>query len=595
MSRRETGMTDDTHSRTEMPGLARAGASGAAPPALDPRRWAALVVILVAGVMDLLDVTIVNVAAPSMLRDLHATYAQFEWVVSGYGLGFAALLITGGRLGDIFGRKRMFLLGVAGFTVASALCGVAVSPGMLIGARFFEGAMAGLMVPQILAIIHVTFPPQERGKVFGVWGGVLGSASVAGVVLGGVLVQWNLAGWGWRPIFLVNIPVGLAALAAAWFVVPESRSPAALRLDLAGMVLAITGVLMLVYPLTEGRSLGWPAWTFALMGGSAVVMAVFVVYERWRTRTAGSPLVVLSLFRARSFSAGMTVWAIFFVASGAFFLVWTLYMQVGLGWTPLHAGLTAVSFAVGAAAGAGLSVQVFTPRFGRSALMAGALINAAGFAGYAWLSSHYGPGIHSWQMLAPLAVAGFGFGLVAAALVDLILTGVPVRDAGSGSGVLGTTQQVGMAVGYALVGVIFFGLLASGSGHGVDTVTPALRGQLTAAAIRAPGQAPITAGFRACVHDRSAATDPTQAPASCQAQPAAAALPAAQQRDLQALLARAGQLANAHNFARTFSATMWYAAGALVAVFLGLFALPRRVRAPDTGSGLPPAEPAPLQ
>src|SRR5262245_10288370 len=588
-------MTDDTHSRAQLPGLAQAGANGTAPPMLDPRRWVALVVILVAGVMDLLDVTIVNVAAPSILRDLDATYAQFEWVVSGYVLGFAALLITGGRLGDIFGRKRMFLLGVAGFTVASALCGLAVNPGMLIGARFFEGAMAGLMVPQILAIIHVTFPLQERGKVFGIWGGVLGSASVAGVVLGGVLVQWNLAGWGWRPIFLVNIPVGLAALAAAWFVVPESRSPAALRPDPVGMVLAITGVLMLVYRLTEGRSLGWPAWTFLLMAGSAVVLAVFVGYERWRTRRAGSPLVVLSLFRVRSFTAGMTVWAIFFVASGAFFLVWTLYMQVGLGWTPLHAGLTAASFAVGAAAGAGLSVQVFTPRFGRAALMAGALVNAAGFAGYAWLSSHYGPGIHSWQMLAPLAFAGFGFGLVAAALVDLILTGVPVRDAGSGSGVLGTTQQVGMAVGYALVGVIFFGLLASGSGHGVDTVTPALRGQLTAAAIRAPGQAPITAGFRACVHDRSAATDPTQAPASCQAQPAAAALPAAQQRDLQALLARAGQLANAHNFARTFSATMWYAAGALVAVFLGLFALPRRVRAPDTGSGLPPAEPAPLQ
>jgi len=583
-------MTHDTHSRTDVPGPGQARTHGTAPPALDPRRWAALVVILVAGVMDLLDVTIVNVAAPSILRDLQATYAQFEWVVSGYVLGFAALLITGGRLGDIFGRKRVFLIGVAGFTVASALCGLAVNPAMLIGARFFEGAMAGLMVPQILAIIHVTFPLQERGKVFGIWGGVLGSASVAGVVLGGVLVQWNLAGWQWRPIFLVNIPVGVAALAAAWFVVPESRSPAALRLDLPGMVLAITGVLMLVYPLTEGRSLGWPAWTFALMAGSAVVLAVFVGYERSRTRRVGSPLVVLSLFRARAFSAGMTVWAIFFVASGAFFLVWTLYMQVGLGWTPLHAGLTAASFAVGAAAGAGLSVQVFTPRFGRSALMAGALVNAAGLAGYAWLSSHYGPGIHSWQMLVPLAVAGFGFGLIAAALVDLILTGVPVRDAGSGSGVLSTTQQVGMALGYALVGVIFFGLLASGSGHGVNTVTPTLRSELTAAAIPAPSQNEIIAGFRACVHDRSAATDPTKVPASCQSESAQPASPPAQRAQLQALLTHAGLQANAHNFARTFSATMWYTAGALVVVFLGLFALPRRVRSPDTDAGLPAAE-----
>jgi EmrB/QacA subfamily drug resistance transporter len=581
-------MTHDTHSRTDVPGSGRAGTDRAVPQAPDRRRWLALVVILIAGVMDLLDVTIVNVAVPSVLKDLHATYAQIEWIVAAYVLGFAALLITGGRLGDIFGRKRIFLLGVAGFTVASALCGFAVSPGMLIGARFFEGAMAGLMVPQILAIIHVTFPPQERGKVFGIWGGVLGSASVAGVVLGGVLVQWNLAGWGWRPIFLVNIPVGVAALVAAWFVVPESRSPAAPRLDLVGMVLAITGVLMLVYPLTEGRALGWPAWTFLLMAGSVIVMAVFVAYERWRTKRAGSPLVVLSLFRARSFSAGMTVWTIFWIALGGFFLVWTLYMQVGLGWTPLHAGLTAVSFAVGAAAGAGLSVQVFTPRFGRSALMAGALLNAAGFAGYAWAGSHYGPGIHSWQMLVPLAVAGFGFGLVAAALVDLILTGVPVRDAGSGSGVLSTTQQVGMALGVALAGVIFFNLLASGSGHGVTAVTPTVRSELTAAAIPAPGQSKIIAGFRACVHDRSAATDPTKVPTSCQTRSAAPGLPSAQKRELQTLLTGAGKLANAHNFARTFSATLWYAASILIAVFLGLFALPRRVRPQDMDTG-PPA------
>src|SRR5262249_15363148 len=184
-SRGRHGMTDDTHSRTQMPGLVGAGANGMAAPALDPRRWAALVVIMTAGFMDLLDVTIVNVAAPSILKDLHAGYAQFEWVISAYLLGFAALLITGGRLGDIFGRKRVFLLGVAGFTVASTLCGVAVNPGMLIGARFFEGAMAGLMVPQILAIMHVTFPREERGKVFGIWGSVLGSASVAGLILGG--------------------------------------------------------------------------------------------------------------------------------------------------------------------------------------------------------------------------------------------------------------------------------------------------------------------------------------------------------------------------------------------------------------------------
>jgi EmrB/QacA subfamily drug resistance transporter len=562
-------MTYDTQARAAPPSPSRVGANGEAAPTLDPRRWLALTIVLVAGFMDLLDVTIVNVAVPTILKDLQAAYAQIEWIVAGYVLGFAAVLITGGRLGDIFGRRRLFLIGVGGFTIASALCGVATGPAMLIGSRFLQGAMAGLMVPQILAIIHVTFPAEERGKVFGLWGGVLGSASVAGLIIGGLLVQWNLFGLEWRPIFLVNVPVGVAALVAAWFVVPESRSPAAPRLDPIGMVLAITGVLMLVYPLAEGRSLGWPVWTFLLMAGAVVVLALFVAYERWRTRTVGSPLVALSPFRARTFASGMVIWLIFWVALGGFFLVWTLYLQVGLGWTPLRAGLTAVSFAVGAAAGAGLSVQVLTPRFGRRVLMVGALLNAVGFGGYAWVGSHYGPAIHSWQMLGPLVTAGIGFGLVVAPMIDAILTHVPVRDAGSASGLLNTTQQIGMALGVALVGVVFFALLANDSGRGVNAVTPSLRGHLTAVGVLASDQNGIVAGFRACVHDRSAATDPTKVPASCQS---GSAQPGSSQ--VQALLNRAGLQAIAQYFARTFSVTLWYAVGILLVVFLGLFALP---------------------
>ena len=570
-------MARDRYAHPDVCGRAEAASTGA-PPAIevDPRRWVALVVVMIAGFMDLLDVTIVNVAVPSILRDLHAAYAQIEWIVAGYVLGFAAVLITGGRLGDIFGRRRLFLVGVAGFTAASALCGAATSPAMLIGARFLEGAMAGLMVPQILAIIHVTFPARERGKVFGVWGGVLGSASAAGLVVGGLLLRWNIDGSQWRPIFLVNVPVGLVALVAGWFVVRESRSPTAPRLDLLGMVLAMTGVLMLVYPLTEGRTLGWPTWTFAMMGAAAVVLALLVAYERRRSRTVGSPLVVLTLFGSRPFSAGIALWLVFWVASGGFFLTWTLYMQVGLGWTPLHAGLTAVTYAAGAAAGAGLSVQALTPRFGRRVLMAGALLNAAGFAGYAWAASHYGPGIGSAQMTAPLVVSGFGFGLVVAPMVDAILTSVPTHDAGSGSGLLSTTQQAGMALGVALAGVLFFSVLASGSGRGVDAVTPLLHRQLAAARVPAPGQDAIIARFRACAHDRSAATDPTKIPATCIIRPPQPAHGSA--RVVQVVLARAGQQANAHNFARTFSTTLWLAAAVLAVVFVGLFALPRQVR-----------------
>ena len=569
-------MTHDSNARPELRSPSRVGGDDQAPPALDPRRWLALTVLLIAGFMDLLDVTIVNVTIPSILTDLQARYAEIEWIVAGYVLGFAALLITGGRLGDIFGRKRIFLIGVAGFTVASAMCGLSQSPGMLIGSRFFQGAMAGLMVPQILAIIHVSFPAEERGKVLGIWGSVMGAASVAGVVIGGLLVDADLFGLQWRPIFLINVPIGLLAMIAAYFVVSESRSPTAPRLDVIGVVLAVTAVLMLVYPLAEGRSLGWPVWTFLLMAGSVVLLAVFVAYERWRTRTVGSPLVVLSLFRARAFSVGMVVWLVFWIALGGFFLVWTLYMQVGLGWSPVRAGLTAVAFAIGAGAGSGLSVQVLTPRFGRKVLMAGALITAVGFASYIWVGSRYETSITSWQMVVPLVLTGIGFGLVVAPMVDAILSGVPIHDAGSASGVLNTTHQVGMALGVALVGIVFFAQLDTGSGRGVDEVTPSLRTQLTAAGVPAPAQDGIVAGFRTCVQERSAATDPTEIPASCRADSSQFG-PAGGQ--VQEVLTRAGLQANAHNFSRSFGITLWYAVGIMILVFLGMFALPRRVRA----------------
>jgi EmrB/QacA subfamily drug resistance transporter len=436
----------------------------ASPP--DPHRWLALTVVLIASFMDLLDIAIVNVAIPSIQRNLNAGYAQIQWIVAGYALAFAVVLITGGRLGDIFGRKRLFLIGMTGFTIGSALCGTAVNPGMLIGSRFLQGTMAGLMIPQVLAIIHVTFPPEERGKVFGVYGGMAGSASVAGPVLGGLLVQWNLAGWQWRPIFLVNVPVGVAGLIMAWFVVRESKAPGVTRLDIPGMVLATAAIGMLVYPLTEGHDLGWPAWTFALMGGSVPVFVLFVACQRRRARAGGSggssprastvPLVVLSLFRHRSFTAGLGVSALFWLAFGGFFLTWMLYLQAGLGWTPLHAGLTAIAFAVPTAAAAGASVQLLTPTFGRKVLMAGAVAAGAGFGLYIFVSAHYGTAIHSWQMIAPLAITGIGFGLIVSPLVDLVLSGVPRGDAGSASGLLNTVQQLGIALGIALIGTIFF-------------------------------------------------------------------------------------------------------------------------------------------
>ncbi|MFE9423892.1 MFS transporter [Kitasatospora sp. NPDC006697] len=431
------------------------------PPASDRRRWIALAIVMTASFMDLVDVTIVNVAVPSIQRDLHASFSAIQWVTGGYALAFAIGLITGGRLGDIYGRKRIFLIGVTGFTLASVLCGLADGPTMLVATRVLQGATAALMVPQVLAIIHATFPAEERGKVFGMFGAVVGLGAVSGPLLGALLTEWNLAGLEWRPIFLINLPVGIAGLLLGRRFIDESKAPHSLRLDLVGVALGALGLLMLLYPLTQGRESHWPLWGFVSMVLSVPVLVGFVYWERVKTRRDGSPLVELSLFRVRSFAAGLGVQLVFGVVLGIFFLVWTLYMQLGLGWSPLRAGLTGIPFSIAVSLAAGLSVQQLVPRFGRKVLQAGALVMALGMVIYVWEDSRYGAGIHSWQMALPLAVMGLGMGLIVAPLTDAVLAEVPKSEAGSASGLLNTTQQLGNALGLGLVSVVFFPVVDS--------------------------------------------------------------------------------------------------------------------------------------
>ena len=228
----------------------------------DPRRWLTLTILLLAAFMNLLDVSIVNIAIPSIQRNLHASYADVQWALAGYTLAYALVLITGGRLGDIFGRKRLFLVGVVGFTIMSALCGAAQSPGMLIASRVVQGAMGAIMVPQVLAVIQVIFPPAERIKALAGFGVTAGLGTVSGPLIGGLLIQHNLFGLGWRPIFLINVPVGVLAVAAAAVLVRESRAPKPPKLDLIGVGLISAALLLLLYPLVQGRELGWPGWTF---------------------------------------------------------------------------------------------------------------------------------------------------------------------------------------------------------------------------------------------------------------------------------------------------------------------------------------------
>src|SRR5690242_1747436 len=390
----------------------------------DPRRWLTLIILLLAGFMNLLDVSIVNIAIPSIQRDLHASYADVQWALAGYTLAYALVLITGGRLGDTFGRKRLFLIGVTGFTIMSALCGAAQSPGQLIAFRVVQGAMGAIMVPQVLAVIQVIFPPAERIKALAGFGVTAGLGTISGPLIGGLLIQHNLWGLGWRPIFLINVPVGIIAVVASAVLVRESRSPSPPKLDPVGVGLVTAALLLLLYPLVQGRQLGWPAWTFVSMAASVPVFALFVWYERIKDRRDGSPLVPPRLFRERGFSAGMAIAVTFFMGIASFGLVLTLFLQLGLGFTPLHAGLTFLPFSVGVLLSSGAAARL-APRFGRRVTMAGALIIAGGMAALIADIHHYGATVSTWDLVPGLVAAGLGLGAVIAPLADIVLARVP--------------------------------------------------------------------------------------------------------------------------------------------------------------------------
>ena len=542
---------------------------GRAPGEADPRRWVGLAVVLIAGFMQLVDISIVNVAIPSIQRDLDATYAQIQWVLAGYQLAFAVMLITGGRLGDIFGRKRLFMIGMAGFTLASAFCGLAQNPSMLIGSRVFQGLMGAIMFPQILSVIQVTFPPRERSTAFGMFGATIGLATITGPLVGGLLIEADLFGLEWRPIFLVNVPIGIAALAAATRYLIESKAPRALRLDPVGVAIVTAGLLLFIYPLVQGRDLGWPPWTFLSMAAAVPVLAGFAVYERRKKALDGSPLVDLDLFRQRAFVPGLAVAGIFFMGIPAFFLTFSLWLQIGLGFTALHAGLTGAPFAVGSALASAASVRL-APALGRRILSVGSLLLVAGMVALIWTVNRYGGGVDSWQLLPALLLCGLGLGSVVAPLVNVVLAGIRGQDAGAASGVLSTVQQVGGAVGVALIGVIFFGLLGSQAAGVADDLIPGLRGELQGAGLPPAVTQQVAAGFRTCFEDRANAKDPSAVPASC----ARAQAQGQSQPQLAKVVGATADSARRQNFSKAFQRTLLFEVAVFLACFLLVFLLP---------------------
>jgi EmrB/QacA subfamily drug resistance transporter len=427
-------------------------------------RWLALVAVLAAEIIDLLDATIVGVAAPSIHAELGGGSTVVQWIAAGYTLAFAVGLVTGGRLGDLYGRRRMFLAGLSGFIVTSALCGLAVSPEMLIASRVLQGLFGAVLIPQGFGIIKAVFPPRELGAAFGSFGPAMGLSAVGGPILAGALIAWDLGGAGWRTVFLINVPIGLACLALAWKVLPESRAEDGPRPDPVGAVLVSTGLVLLVFPLVQGRELGWPAWIFGMLAASVPVLALFGLHQVRRRRAGRSPLVEPALFRSRAFTGGLVVGLVFFGGLIGFSLALSLHLQLALGFTPLQAGLAQAPWALGMALGAGLSGAVLGRRFGRPVIQVGSVIVAAGLVGLVLTLS--GGAVTGWQLAPALLVCGFGSGLLVAPFFDIVLAGVSLPMVGSASGVLNANQQLGGAAGVAVLGTVYFQLLDAGDAPG---------------------------------------------------------------------------------------------------------------------------------
>ncbi len=448
-----------------------------------PRRWLAAVVMMVAAMVDLIDGTIVNVALPTIRRDLHAGPAQVEWVVSAYMLAFAAALITAGSLGDLLGRRRLFVLGTAVFGLASLSAGLAQTPDELIAARVVQGTAAAVMSPQVLATFRAMFAGKERGMAFGLYGAILGFASAIGLVLGGVLTEANVFGWGWRTIFLVNVPITAAAAVATLLVVPETRARSTRRPDLAAAALLTAALVAIVYPILEGGRLGWPAWGWGVIAAGTCAVVALAVAEARRPRPGVAPLLRPALLRRPAFAAGLIVQMAFSVGMQGFALVFALWVQLGQHYTPLRAGLVMIAFSVGSFVAAPFAIPL-AQRFGRLVLVAGAVLMAAGIAAIDVGAHHVGAGIGPWPLVPGLVVAGLGLAFLVIPLVNVVLAAVPAHAAGGASGLFGTAQQLGGAIGVAAMGAIFFGDLGRGSFRGAfEHTVPYLVGTLLVAGV----------------------------------------------------------------------------------------------------------------
>jgi len=453
-------------------------------------RWVVAAVVLAANVMDLLDATIINVAGPSIRRDLGGGASTLQWLSAGYTLAFAVLLIAGARLGDIFGRRRLFLVGSAGFTLFSAASAVAPAIGVLIAFRALQGGFGALMIPQGFGLMKQVFDDDaEMDKALGLFGPATGVPLIAAPILAGALIDANLWGIGWRLVFLINVPIGVVALALAFRSLPRGASHPDIKLDLGGVLLVGLALVAIIYPLIQGRTEGWPAWSFAMLAAGAVLLFVFLRYER---RRGHNPLIEPTLLTNRTYLSGIAVSLALFGAFGGLLLCISLYGQLGEGWSPIHAGLTLTPMVVGMILGM-VGSNAAVGRLGRHLLHIGILLIAVGTAGLAVILIGARTA-STWDLVPGLFFIGAGVGATIGQLFQFILTSVQMDEVGSASGVFEAVQQLSTALGVAVLGTIFFSAF--------EHHLPPDALQITAWACLAPLAAAFLLVFRLPMHAR---------------------------------------------------------------------------------------------
>jgi MFS family permease len=429
-------------------------------PSLSPAaRRLALIVVLTGGLLPPLDFFIANVAVPAIRETLSATPAEVQLVISGYAAGYAVFLIPGGRLGDLFGRRRLFILGMAGFTLTSALCGLATSGAMLDAARVVEGISAAVMAPQILGSIRGLYAEHELGRALSLYSTMVGVAAAAGQLLGGALIALDLFGLGWRLVFVINLPIGLCAMVGAWLLLPETSRRTAQHLDIGGALLLLATLCLLILPLSIGRDQGWPLWTFLSLACFPLLWLGFVRFERRVARRGAMPLFDVDLLDRPGFRRSLLIAFLFFFTS-PFYLGFSLYLQEGQGIDALRTGLAILPYGIGCLIGS-LITAPFPPRLRVHQFAVGMALELAGYAG---IMLCVGALVDGWLLVAMLFLGGFGQGVAMPRVVNMVMSAVPISHAGLAAGILNSTLQIGAAVSVAAIGSIFYAALGSQTG-----------------------------------------------------------------------------------------------------------------------------------